>query len=287
MDLQELVIYSKKPPVYEKGNSIMWTEPYISKQVLELHLNPELDLASRRQQSIDSTVEFILKSCGTSSLHILDLGCGPGLYAERLAEAGHHVTGVDFSETSVAYATHQARTKNLNINYVCKDYLTLDYKEMFDMVLLVYTDFGVLIPSEREKLLGVIHNALKSNGLFLFDVINDKNLEQKFQEHHTWTVEPAGFWRDSSYLALINGFHYSNEKVFLQQHIIIDQTEKIKTYRFWTHYFEKADVINILSNNGFTDIESFENILPQTDIWNGDNITFYKSFRLDQMPENL
>ncbi len=279
MNLQELEIYSKKPPLYEKGNSIMWIDAYISKQLLEIHVNPELDLASRRKQSIDNTVEFILRSCGTSKRKILDLGCGPGLYAERLAEAGHQVTGVDFSETSVAYASNQARKKKLDIDYLCQDYLTLDYKDKFDIVLLIYTDFGVLNPSEREKLLAIIHKALTSDGMFIFDVINAKNLEQKFQEHNTWTIEPGGFWKDSPYLVLMNGFHFTDEKVFLQQHIIIDETEKIKTYRFWTHYFENADIIKTLTDNGFTDIESFDNILPETDIWNGDNITFYKTVK--------
>jgi len=275
MDLKELETYSKKPPLYEKGNSVMWTDEYISKQLLGIHLNPELDLASRGKQSIDRTVEFILKSCRASGLNILDLGCGPGLYAEKLAEAGHHVTGVDFSENSIRYASDHARTKNLDIDYICRDYLTLEYRNKFDVVLLVYTDFGVLIPSERDKLLTIIHNALKSGGRFLFDVINEKNLEQKFREHRTWEVESGGFWRDTPYLALINGFHYADEKVFLQQHIIIDQSEKISTYRFWTHYFERADIFKILGNNGFTNMEGFDDVLPHTDIWNGDNITFY------------
>ena len=135
------------------------------------------------------------------------------MYAERLAEAGHHVTGVDFSETSVAYASNQARIKNL---------------------------------------------------------------DRKFQEHHTWAVESRGFWRDTPYLALSNGFHYPNEKVILQQHIIIDQTEKIRNYRFWTHYFEDGDIFHTLESSGFTDIERFGEILSHADIWNGDNITIYK-----------
>lgn len=60
MDLQELMNYSKKPPLYDKGNSIMWTDEYISKQLLDIHLNPELDLASRSRQSLDtlSQVDF-------------------------------------------------------------------------------------------------------------------------------------------------------------------------------------------------------------------------------------
>jgi len=275
MDFKELESYSKKPPLYEKGNSIMWTDEYISKQLLGIHLNPELDLASRGQLSIDSTVEFILSSCGGKGLRILDLGCGPGLYAERLAGAGHHVTGVDFSKNSIEYAKNHARKKNLDIEYICQDYLTLDYRDEFDVVLLVYTDFGVLIPADREKLLGIIHTALKPGGNFIFDVINDRNLEQKFREQKSWDVESGGFWRATPYLALINGFHYASEKVVLQQHSIIDETEKIKAYRFWTHYFEHADIIQTLGNNGFTNIEGFDDVLPHTDIWNGNNITFY------------
>lgn len=257
----------------------MWTDKYISKQLLEIHLNPEIDLASRTKKSINNTIEFISKLCDNSKLNILDLGCGPGLYAERLAELGHNVTGVDFSESSIEYASNQANVKKLNIDYICNDYLSIDYHDKFDLVLLVYTDFGVLIPSEREKLLANIHKALKSNGVFIFDVINNKNLEHKFQENKAWTFEPNGFWADTPYLELTNGFHYSNEKVFLQQHIIIDQTGKIKTYRFWTHYFKNDDIIRILMKNGFTNTESFENILPNTNFWNGDNITFYKTIK--------
>lgn len=277
MDINKLEKIVKKPPLYEKGDSIMWTDKYISKQLLDIHLNPEINLASRTKQSIDKTIELILKLCNGSNLNILDLGCGPGLYAERLAESGHHVTGVDFSENSIEYASNQAKIKKLDIDYICRDYLTIDYINKFDLVLLIYTDFGVLVPLDREKLLNNIHKALKSNGIFIFDVVNKKNIEHKFQEKKSWTLETHGFWKEAPYLELTNGFNYINDNVFLQQHIVIDQTEKIKTYRFWTHYFENADITKILTNNGFSDIESFENILPVTDVWSGDNITFYKT----------
>jgi len=279
MDLNKLNIAIKKPPVYEKGDSVMWTDKHISKQLLEIHLNPEMDLASRTKQSIDKTIDFILNFCKKSKMEILDLGCGPGLYTERLAENGHSLTGVDFSENSISHASNQAKKKNLNIDYLCQDYLALESEDKFDLIMLIYTDFGVLIPSDREKLLKNIHKALKTNGIFIFDVINNKNLEQKFQEQRQWTYEKYGFWKDTPYLELTNGFNYLNEKVFLQQHVVIDQTENIKTYRFWTHYFESKDIKEILSTNGFTYIESFENILPETSIWNGENVTFYKTLK--------
>lgn len=279
MDFKKLGIVTKKPPLYEKGNLVMWTDNHISKQLLEMHLNPDVDLASRTKQSIDDTIEFILKQCSNSKLEILDLGCGPGLYAEKLAESGHNVTGIDFSETSIEYASNQEKARKLNIEYICNDYLTIDYKDKFDLVLLIYTDFGVLMPAEREKLLSNIYKALKPNGMFIFDVINNKDLAHKFQENKSWAFEANGFWKDTPYLELTNSFHYKNEKVFLQQHAIIDQVENIKTYRFWTHYFETDDIIKLLTDNGFKSIESFENVLPNTNVWSGDNITFYKTIK--------
>jgi 2-polyprenyl-3-methyl-5-hydroxy-6-metoxy-1,4-benzoquinol methylase len=281
MDTKKLEIVSKKPPLYERGDSVMWTDKYISKQLLEIHLNPDINLASRAKQSIDNTIEFISKFYSKPKLKILDLGCGPGLYAERLAKSGHQVTGIDFSNTSIEYATRQARKKNLSINYKCIDYLNIDYKDLFDLVLLVYTDFCVLIPSERKKLLGNIYKALKPDGIFIFDAINKKHFEQKFQEYNTWSFETKGFWKNAPYLELNNGLNYFNENVFLQQHIIIDQAGKIKTYRFWTHYFDVDDIINILIDSGFKDIESFENVLPYTDIWSGENITFFKAVKCE------
>ena len=147
----------------------------------------------------------------------------------------------------------------------------------FDLVLLIYTDLGVLIPNERDTVLINIHNALRQNGLFIFDVINAENVEKKFEEKRNWNYESSGFWSDIPHLELSEGFHYPENKVFLQQHIIIDQKENLKLYRFWTHYFEDRDISRILSDRGFINVKTYRDVLPSTNIWNGENISFYKS----------
>ena len=279
MDLKKIDIINQKPVLYEKGDSVMWTDEHISKQLLDIHLNPEIDAASRTPDSINDTIEFILECCNKSQMNILDLGCGPGIYSEKLTEKGHNVTGVDFSENSISYAKAQAIKKSLRINYVCKDYLELDYESQFDLVILIYTDFGVLLPTERKILLKNIFKSLKPNGTFVFDVLNDRNIKQKFIEQKTWSFENNGFWKPRPYLELTNGFNYSKEKVFLKQHTIIDETERIMNYRFWTHYFSTNDIVEILTANKFVNTKHFENILPATSIWNGENVTFYKTER--------
>ena len=255
----------------------MWTDDHISKKLLEVHLNPDIDSASRMPDSINRTVEFIKTFSTKSSMAILDLGCGPGIYLEKLAELGHACTGVDFSKNSISYAKNRAKEKGIEINYICQDYLELDFENRFDLIILIYTDLGVLLPKEREGLLDKIHRALKPDGVFIFDLINDKNLEQKFQEQQAWSFEYSGFWKPRPYMELANGFHYPDERVFLKQHTIIDESDQVNTYRFWTQYFNPEDVIALLSARRFRLSESFENVLPATDFWNGENVTFYKT----------
>jgi 2-polyprenyl-3-methyl-5-hydroxy-6-metoxy-1,4-benzoquinol methylase len=277
MDIDKLNIAAQKPGLYEKGDSVMWTDKHISKSLLELHLNPEIDSASRIPVSINKTIEYILTFCRVVPMSILDLGCGPGIYLEKLAEAGHICTGIDFSANSIGYAENQAREKSLEISYICKNYLELDFESQFDLIILIYTDLGVLLPEEREILLGKIHRALKPGGIFIFDVLNDRNLEQKFQEQQTCSYEFGGFWMPVPYLEMANGFHYPDEKVFLRQHTILDESDSIRNYRFWTHYFDTQQMIKILSSSGFTQIEHKENVLPAKDMWDGENVTFYKA----------
>jgi 2-polyprenyl-3-methyl-5-hydroxy-6-metoxy-1,4-benzoquinol methylase len=279
MDLNKLNSAAQKPPLYEKGDSIIWTDDHISKKLLELHLNANIDSASRMPESIQRTVDFILGFCSKLPMNILDLGCGPGLYLEKLAESGHLCTGMDYSKNSIAYAVSQAKKKNLDINYLCRDYLELDFESQFDLILLIYTDLGVLIPEDRSKLLDRIQRALKPGGMFIFDVLNDRNIDQKFQEEQTWTFEFNGFWKPAPYLELVNGFHYPDHKVFLKQHTLMDESDCIQNYRFWTHYFGTDDVIEMLGSRGFIQTEYFENILPSKDIWDGENVTFYKTRR--------
>jgi 2-polyprenyl-3-methyl-5-hydroxy-6-metoxy-1,4-benzoquinol methylase len=278
MKIADIIGNSGKPKLYEKGNSVMWTDSHISKQLLDVHLNSEIDLASRKTNTIKSSVEWILGSTDLRNLNILDLGCGPGLYSELLAKEGHKVTGVDFSDHSIKYAKIEAEKKNLDITYINKNYLELDLEEnTFDLVVLIYTDFGVLQPFERNQLLEVIKKVLKPNGTFIFDVLNDKSIETRISPK-SWEVSEYGFWKDKPYLALSESFLYEEKKVILYQHILLDEQENIDVYRFWTHFFSHSDLSEILIDHGYNNVSFYEDVLPQGDLWSGDNVTFCKAF---------
>lgn len=279
MNFTDILEFIKKPQIYAEGNAVMWTDDYISKQLLDVHLNPDIDLASRRRASIESTVDWILNSVNLEKMNILDLGCGPGLYAELMAKKGHKVTGVDFSKNSIEYARSEALKKNLDIEYVNQNYLELCEENKYDLVMMLFTDFGVLTPVARKTLLQNVYRALKPNGTFIFDVLSDKDIELKVGEK-SWEMEEYGFWKDRPYLVLSDSYYYPKDKVILYQHIVIDDSDNFDVYRFWTHFFTSDDMKKMLVQEGFEEIECYDDVLPDIDLWNGDNVIFCKATKI-------
>ena len=104
--------------------SDLWTDEHTSKQMLSFHLNEGIDVSSRNAEFINRSVEWIASEFDICrDTKIVDFGCGPGLYATRLAKRGANVTGIDFSKSSIEYAKEVAVREKLNVSYVNQNYL--------------------------------------------------------------------------------------------------------------------------------------------------------------------
>lgn len=275
MKVTDIIKMSVKPAIYEKGTSFMWTDKHISQQLLKIHLNPEIDLASRKQSTIEKTATWVLETQrAKEKLNILDLGCGPGLYTEIFASCGHSVTGVDISVNSIEYAKKSAQEKGLDISYINGSYLDLELEAgQFDLITLIYTDFGVLNPEEQKQLLQKIYKMLKKGGTFIFDVLKDTELSKRISLN-TWEAMESGFWKAAPYLLLSQSFLYEKEKVVLFQHILTDENKQTDIFRFWTCFFSQEDIMKQLTMQGFFNLRFNDQIIPPGDIWNGDNVLF-------------
>lgn len=273
MNISKLLKETENPIPYVKGTDTMWTDAHISKKLLELHLNPNVGIASRTFEAIDDTVDMIDKTIKPGS-NILDLGCGPGLYAERLAKKGHYVTGVDFSKHSIDYARKE-RDKNLsNIHYINENYLNLVFENEFDLVMMIYCDFGALIPEERNSMIEIIRRALKPKGLFLFDSISEAAVK-KVSFGTSWEIAESGFYSPDPYICLNKSFHFPESKAILDQHIVIMENKSVKLYRFWNHYFSVRDVRQLFLSRGFSRITVIESLLKGDGPYNDSSVVFY------------
>ena len=121
----------------------------------------------------DTEVAWIVQSLGIDApMRILDLACGFGRHAVRLAALGHSVTGVDYTPGFLALARQKAADMGVSVDFRQGDMRRVDFLSDFDRVLLLFTSFGYFEDSENERVLVNMARALKPGGWLMLDVPN-------------------------------------------------------------------------------------------------------------------
>ncbi len=107
-----------------------------------------------------------------SPLKILDLACGFGRHANRLAALGHSVTGIDYMPGFLKIAREKAGEMGVQVDYRQGDMRQIDFEDEFDRVVLLFTSFGYFKDSENEQVIQRMARALKPGGILMFDTLN-------------------------------------------------------------------------------------------------------------------
>jgi SAM-dependent methyltransferase len=247
--LQQLI---EPPPLFEPGEPLFWDDPHISAQMLAFHLDPDTDIASRIPETINHTVNWLAAYLEWQRGNtVLDLGCGPGLYAIRLAERGLNVTGIDFSQRSIDYARKAAAERDLSIDYRYQNYLTLDEPPIYDAALLIYGDLCPLAPAQRDTLLDNVYRALKPGGHLVFDVTTRLHRARHGLQNRWYAVE-SGFWKPGPHLVLEQGFDYPDHDTYLDQYVVVEADGTISVYRNWFLDYALDTILPVIQAPGFT-----------------------------------
>ena len=264
---------NQRPELYSAYTAdVLWTTPHISEQMLAAHLNETMDIASRRTEFIDRSVNWLNSrfSIGAGT-RIADFGCGPGLYTTRFARTGAKVTGIDFSENSLKYAAETAQKENMEINYLHQNYLEYQPNQTFDLITMIFCDFCALNQLQRKQLLSVFYKALADNGSLVLDVFSLNAYEKR---DITTTYAPSlmnGFWSADPYFSFLNTFKYDTEKVILDKYTIIEKTRTWEVYN-WLKYFSLQTLKAEFLNSGFQIIEYYDTVAGAPHSAKGDEI---------------
>lgn len=200
----------------------LWTDPHIASQMLALHLDREGDVASRNHAAIERSARWIERRFDLSGgRRVLDLGCGPGLYSSLLSSAGADVTGVDFSESSLAHARQTVPGGEARLRYIRANYLDLTLHEKFELVLLIYGDLCALSPSQRRHLLASVQEWLAPGGRFTFDVFSTALFDELEEEAHYTFESEGGFWSPRSHFHFQRRFKFE-EALYLDRHAVVE-----------------------------------------------------------------
>lgn len=204
---------------------IPWHDPDFSRRMLREHLTQDHDAASRRLPIIDEHVDWIHhKVLGAKPASILDLGCGPGLYMDRLTKLGHTCTGIDISPVSIEYARREhAGTYRLG------SILTEDYGTGYDLVMLVYGELNAFAPEDVRMILSKAHAALKPGGKLLLEVSHAAAIEGYARKAPGWYAAESGLFSDKPHLCLHESRLDVNRQV-MSYYVLEEGCEGIQTY---------------------------------------------------------
>ena len=124
---------------------------------------------SARYERVAQTVEGL---CGSGPKRILDLGSGPGGIAAALADAGHTVVAIEFSERA-RYAQELAQLPHKgSLTVLEADFYTVELAGYFDVVCC-WQVFGLGSDADQRRLLRRISQEwLARDGSVLMDVYN-------------------------------------------------------------------------------------------------------------------
>jgi SAM-dependent methyltransferase len=105
-------------------------------------------------------------------MKILDLACGFGRHANRLAAQGFSVTGVDIIPEFLKIAENDARSRNVHVNYLQADMRQFHFLDEFDRVMILFSAFGYFDDGDNQRVLENAGRALKPGGMLGFDIPN-------------------------------------------------------------------------------------------------------------------
>ncbi len=141
--------------------------------------------AHRDEEEARHLVKLIQKHIDLNPTHkILDLCCGQGRHVSQLAQLGYKVYGIDLSRTLLEVAKNN-ENKGKSAFFIQADMRHLPTSQSFDLLLNLFTSFGYFeSDEENESVFHQFNQALKPEGIFVFDYFNTAYIEKNLIPYH-------------------------------------------------------------------------------------------------------
>lgn len=128
---------------------------------------------SLKDEYTEQEVGFLVRELSLQKrMSILDLACGHGRHANRLAARGFAVTGLDRSREFLAIAAEDAQQRHVGVRYLCMDARNYTVVKEYDRVIHLFSSFGYFPDTENELVIRNIAACLKNGGMLCLDILN-------------------------------------------------------------------------------------------------------------------
>ena len=175
---------------------------------------------------------------------VLDLACGSGDHARRLARRGLEVLGVDIAPSLVAHCRERAAEEGLSTaRFEVGDMRALAFHDEFDAVLLLSGSFGFFEEATNRDVLARAARALKPGGRVMIDVFDPGEMMVR-PPRRTWSQYSGGYGLRTTWWEP-ETCTYASEFMFLDADGVLNtaaEQERIRVYSLpeWRALFAGA-----------------------------------------------
>jgi SAM-dependent methyltransferase len=212
-----------RPEPWARGGNLPWNEPDFSRRMLREHLDESHGAASRVSAERALQIDWLWDQLGLrAGDRLLDVTCGPGLYAVEFARRGCEVTGIDFSPASIAHARQLAAQEGVADRCL---FIEEDVRRMiiepaaFDGALFLYGQLAVFPRDEARALLEEIAGALKPGARLVVELLEQERVDKKGSTW--WFTDDQGLWGDAPFLHLGERFWVAEEALSIERFQVI------------------------------------------------------------------
>ncbi len=132
----------------------------------------------------------LLAAQGIRAGRVVDLGCGSGIWARALVDAGYAVTGVDISPAMLALARQRVPAAEFHVASLFEFPVPECAAVMVLGEVLNYAFDASNSPAALERFFRGVQRALQPGGLLVFDLAEpgrSRGRSQSFREGPDWT----------------------------------------------------------------------------------------------------
>ncbi|MDX1687145.1 MAG: class I SAM-dependent methyltransferase [Candidatus Promineifilaceae bacterium] len=255
-------IYNRpeRPEPWDRGGNLPWNDPAFSERMLREHLDDAHGAASRPAAERQKLVTWLWEALALQpDAHVLDVTCGPGVYAVELARRGAQVTGVDFGPAAIAYARDLAKAESVadGCTFIEADVREHDFgRERFDAALFLYGQLAVFPKEQAQDLLARIALALRAGGHLCVELLNQKRVDK--EESTWWFTDDSGLWGDAPFLNLGERFWYEEEQLSCERYTTLHlETGELEEIVLCDQTYAVAEMAEMLRRAGFGVVEVY------------------------------
>lgn len=205
----------------------------------------EFDAGYRRRANFKerfSVFSELIRSHSGADKHVIDLGCGAGIFALYAAPLNAHVTGVDGSEAMISIGRHRVAAEKLgNVEFITRDITSLTSAEVTTADLIICSSVLEYL-DDLHQAVAVIDSLLNRGGTLLVSMPNKSSIYRRLEKLAFLVCRRPRYYRfvrhvvtADEMIALLERRNITTKRIsYFSSTWMLSRLSSVELFRRWT-----------------------------------------------------